>query len=59
LWATLDWSRPDVGQQIETGLRGMAKFILHTADEVAAAWNEDQAWREECRRHSEKQSASA
>jgi hypothetical protein len=37
----------------------MAKFILHTADEVAAAWNEDQAWREECRRHSEKQSASA
>ena len=31
LWATIDWSRPDVGQQIETGLRRMAEFLQQTA----------------------------
>ncbi len=57
LWATIDWSRPDVGQQIETGLRRMAEFLQQTADAVATAWSEDQTWREECRRHREKQGA--
>jgi hypothetical protein len=57
LWATIDWSRPDVGQQIEAGIRRMGEFLLRTADGTAATWTEDQAWREKCRRHHEKQGA--
>jgi hypothetical protein len=51
----IDWSRPDVGQQIETAVRRMAKYLLQTADGAAAAWSEDQSWREECNRRREKQ----
>ena len=47
LWATIDWSRPDVGQQIETGLHRMAEFLQQTADAVATAWSEDQTWHED------------